>query len=363
MKRAQSEQSPDNLESKPLTSSSITPKLKSGERIFPIASIIKSDNPSLSTNSQSRPPHSRSLSKSNTRHSSPPSASTSLVQISESGLIDDTVNFALSSSPPSSVGSASPSTKSLSHSLIIESVPHQPILSIGEVNMEDQSLGFLNDSSLTTDNSPHPTSLPSPEKASAPAQTPFSLIPTPLDDFSQTSSVDAGETPSSSITANSHPTVSEDHRSVRFDYFSRFKDSFEANSRPQVFETKPSSELDSRTNEHNLTTGESSQSTGTFDPQVRPSPVASPQIIPVSGSPTSTKTVPPVSDSKYQPTATSITGVSGGRSSIKGETESQIGGILTVRFEHKETEEGHMVLTGREGRLERCEDEVSQLFR
>ena len=30
---------------------------------------------------------------------------------------------------------------------------------------------------------------------------------------------------------------------------------------------------------------------------------------------------------------------------------------MTVRFEHQQTEEGHMVLTGREGELASCEDE------
>lgn len=32
--------------------------------------------------------------------------------------------------------------------------------------------------------------------------------------------------------------------------------------------------------------------------------------------------------------------------------------IMTVRFEHQETEEGHMILTGREGVITKCEDEV-----
>lgn len=33
--------------------------------------------------------------------------------------------------------------------------------------------------------------------------------------------------------------------------------------------------------------------------------------------------------------------------------------LLTVRFEHQETEDGHMIITGREGEIQRCEDEVS----
>lgn len=31
---------------------------------------------------------------------------------------------------------------------------------------------------------------------------------------------------------------------------------------------------------------------------------------------------------------------------------------MTFRFEHKEDEDGHHVVTGREGKLTRCEDEV-----
>lgn len=33
--------------------------------------------------------------------------------------------------------------------------------------------------------------------------------------------------------------------------------------------------------------------------------------------------------------------------------------VMTVRFEHVTTEDGHHVVTGREGQLEKCEDEVS----
>ena len=32
--------------------------------------------------------------------------------------------------------------------------------------------------------------------------------------------------------------------------------------------------------------------------------------------------------------------------------------VMTVRFEHQATPEGHQVVTGREGTLEKCEDEV-----
>jgi hypothetical protein len=32
--------------------------------------------------------------------------------------------------------------------------------------------------------------------------------------------------------------------------------------------------------------------------------------------------------------------------------------LMTVRFEHQETPEGHMIVTGHEGELTRCEDEV-----
>jgi len=34
---------------------------------------------------------------------------------------------------------------------------------------------------------------------------------------------------------------------------------------------------------------------------------------------------------------------------------------MTIRFEHKMTEDGHMVITGREGELKACEDEVSHI--
>lgn len=36
--------------------------------------------------------------------------------------------------------------------------------------------------------------------------------------------------------------------------------------------------------------------------------------------------------------------------------------VMTVRFEHQATPEGHQVVTGREGTLEKCEDEVCPLF-
>lgn len=34
--------------------------------------------------------------------------------------------------------------------------------------------------------------------------------------------------------------------------------------------------------------------------------------------------------------------------------------LMTVRFEHQETDDGHMIITGHEGQLQRCEDEVSR---
>jgi hypothetical protein len=40
-------------------------------------------------------------------------------------------------------------------------------------------------------------------------------------------------------------------------------------------------------------------------------------------------------------------------------SENETEPIVTARFEHLETEDGHHVVVGREGKLERCEDEVS----
>jgi hypothetical protein len=38
-------------------------------------------------------------------------------------------------------------------------------------------------------------------------------------------------------------------------------------------------------------------------------------------------------------------------------SEDSAGPIVTMRFEHREDEDGHHVLIGREGKLTRCEDE------
>lgn len=40
--------------------------------------------------------------------------------------------------------------------------------------------------------------------------------------------------------------------------------------------------------------------------------------------------------------------------------KEKIESMTQTRFKHVETEEGHMVLTGRDGVLLRCEDEVSK---
>lgn len=50
-------------------------------------------------------------------------------------------------------------------------------------------------------------------------------------------------------------------------------------------------------------------------------------------------------------------GSSAGRESTGGQPEVPLDGFVTTRFKHVMTDEGHLVITGRDGTLQRCEDE------
>lgn len=50
-------------------------------------------------------------------------------------------------------------------------------------------------------------------------------------------------------------------------------------------------------------------------------------------------------------------GSSAGRDSASGQPDVPLDGFVTSRFKHVMTSEGHLVITGRDGTLQRCEDE------
>lgn len=49
-----------------------------------------------------------------------------------------------------------------------------------------------------------------------------------------------------------------------------------------------------------------------------------------------------------------------GRESVSGQPDVPVDGFVTSRFKHVMTDEGHVVITGRDGTLQRCEDEPIQ---